>query len=385
MFTARRLVVGATLALASLALPVPNLTATASASAPTAIVSMGDSFISGEGGRWQGNSTDGWDPDRDGTDRAYRSKWWGWSYDYDAVYPGSVGNGCHRSDVAEIKSAAISVDEKINLACSGAVAENIWRSSNGGTTFKGEAPQADQLAGVAAQYDVQMIVVSIGGNDLGFADVLTACFTAYVSGGAACNTAQQAVIDEKMPTMLADAGKAIDEIRAVMSDAGQSPASYQLVVQSYPSPLPRASEMRYPESGWSRVTTGGCPVWDADADWARDSMVPAIDAALQGLAESKGASFLSLRDAFEGREICSTSSRLVIDDGDTPDSSAHEWMRFLVSGAVQGDLQESIHPNAFGQQALGACLTQLHAQAAGSWRCTNTAGSGSASMALAPA
>ena len=74
---------------------------------PDVVVSLGDSFISGEGGRWNGNSNDGWDPDRDNTDRAHRSNWWSWWYDYDAVYPGSAGNGCHRSDVAEIHSSGI--------------------------------------------------------------------------------------------------------------------------------------------------------------------------------------------------------------------------------------------------------------------------------------
>jgi hypothetical protein len=37
---------------------------------PTAAVSLGDSYISGEGGRWQGNSIDPL-ADRDGTDRAF--------------------------------------------------------------------------------------------------------------------------------------------------------------------------------------------------------------------------------------------------------------------------------------------------------------------------
>lgn len=382
----RTLLIGTTLAMAAAALPAIGGTSTVTASQPTAIVSMGDSFISGEGGRWNGNSNDGWDPDRDGTDRAHRSGWWGtWWYDDDAVYPGSSSNGCHRSDVAEIQSATIAVDAKINLACSGAVANNIWRASQGGVTFKGEAPQADQLAGVAAGHDVELIVLSIGGNDVGFSDVLTACFTSYVTGGSPCHTAQQSVIDQKIPTMVADTQKAIDEIRAVMSAAGQGPSTYQLVLQSYPAPLPRASEIRYPESGWSRVTTGGCPIWNADADWARDTMVPLMDAQIHAIAETNGASFLSLADAFQGREICSTSASLVEGDWDTPNSVDHEWVRFLTSGGVQGDLQESIHPNAFGQQALGVCLTQIHAQGAGSWSCTNSAGQDNAAMSLSPA
>lgn len=57
--------------------------------------------------------------------------------------------------MAPIKSAAISVSERINLACSGARTQHIWRGSQGGQVFKGEAPQGDQLATVAQQKNVK--------------------------------------------------------------------------------------------------------------------------------------------------------------------------------------------------------------------------------------
>ena len=120
-------------------------------SGPTAIVSLGDSFISGEAGRWNGNSLNLFGT-RDGTDRAARCTLGIFcSYDAARVYGSTATNGCHRSDVATIKSAAISVSEKINIACSGAKTSNIWRASQGGQSFKGEAPQADQLLTIAQQ------------------------------------------------------------------------------------------------------------------------------------------------------------------------------------------------------------------------------------------
>src|SRR5215216_7024570 len=111
----------------------------------TASVSLGDSFISGEAGRWNGNSLNPYGT-RFGTDRAARCTWYGsCSYDPHRVYGSSYDNGCDRSDVAPIKTAAISVNERINLACSGARTQHIWRGSQGGQVFKGEAPQGDQL------------------------------------------------------------------------------------------------------------------------------------------------------------------------------------------------------------------------------------------------
>ena len=65
----------------------------------TALVTLGDSFISGEAGRWQGNSIDS-TTDRSGTDRA----WTGTGYDPSLIYGATDANGCHRSDVAEALS-----------------------------------------------------------------------------------------------------------------------------------------------------------------------------------------------------------------------------------------------------------------------------------------
>jgi hypothetical protein len=156
------------------------------ASAPTAAVSLGDSYISGEAGRWQGNSID---PllDRDGTDRAFT----GTGYDLSRVYlPPSDTDGCHRSDVAEIRSGPLPVNERVNVACSGAQTRNIFRSASGGQGQNGELPQADQLAAVARQKRVELVVLSIGGNDLGFFSIVNACLQAYETGGPPCQPSQ---------------------------------------------------------------------------------------------------------------------------------------------------------------------------------------------------
>ncbi|HVX31831.1 MAG TPA: hypothetical protein VHA80_01725 [Solirubrobacterales bacterium] len=69
---------------------------------PTAIASMGDSFISGEGGRWLGNGSEPFGT-RSGTDRAaYGCGVLGCAYDPARIYGASEANDCHRSDVAPI-------------------------------------------------------------------------------------------------------------------------------------------------------------------------------------------------------------------------------------------------------------------------------------------
>jgi hypothetical protein len=351
----------------------------------TAIVSLGDSYISGEAGRWEGNSNSQFDS-RDGTDRAYTGGCC--SYDTSRVYlGGSDDNGCHRSDVAEILSNTIAVGEKVNLACSGATTAHVIRASQGGQSHDGEAPQADQLAAVAQRDAVKLVVLSIGGNDLGFADIIQECVTDWTTSSADdpeyCYDDQQPQVDARMPGAMAAVGTAIDEVRAVMSGAGYAQSDYRFVLQSYPSPVPRGAENRYSESGWSRLTTGGCPFWNRDSDWARDSLVAQISDKLRSVATGRGLEFLDLRDTLQGREVCATAASLAGSSGPSPTMS--EWTRFLVSGAGQGDLQESFHPNAYAERGLGRCLTLLWSSSPGRFACRNTPGQSYTAMTLAGA
>ncbi|WP_327164969.1 GDSL-type esterase/lipase family protein [Streptomyces zaomyceticus] len=342
---------------------------------PTAVVTMGDSYISGEAGRWLGNSLTN-SGSRNGTDRA----WTGSAYDPSRVY-GTTAGGCHRSDTAEVRSAGPIASSLINLACSGATTKNVFRASQGGQAYRGEAPQADQLAAVAASHDVELIALSVGGNDLGFADIITTCATDYIVWYSYCHDDQQDEVDARIDGAMADVGRSVDEIRAVMTSAGYSASDYRIVLQSYPSPIPRASENRYVESGWSRTNTGGCPFWNADSDWARDSLVPQLANRLKGVAAAKGVQFMDLRDALQGREVCARASRQVTSTAPASGTSS-EWARWIDSQSTQGLVQESMHPNAFGQQAFGRCLALVHARPTGNHSCRNTAGAGPSGMYL---
>jgi GDSL-like Lipase/Acylhydrolase family len=367
------------------ALAVPASAHAGPGSSTTAIVSLGDSYISGEAGRWQGNSINA-AGNRDGTDRAaFNCTAVVCSYDPARVYGATAANGCDRSDVAEIKSNTISSATKVNFACSGATTANIFRASKGGEPFKGEPTQGDQLLYTAVKSNVKLVVLSIGGNDLGFAGIVQACATAYLTHQPPCEESQQAVLDSKFPTAMREVGRAIDEIRSIMSSAGYTSSQYRLIVQSYPSVFVRASENRYPELNVAtRAGVGGCPSYDSDADWARDSVVNQIANGLKFVALSKGVQFLDLRNAFQGHEICSTSTRQAsVNQAPSPVTS--EWGRFLNQSTVtQGVLQEAVHPNAYGERALGRCLTLIYALSAKGGNCNGAAGQGPDAMAFAP-
>jgi hypothetical protein len=347
-------------------------------SGPTAIVSLGDSFISGEAGRWNGNSLNMFGT-RDGTDRAARCTLGIFcSYDAARVYGPTAASGCHRSDVATIKSAGISVNEKINLACSGAKSVNIWRASQGGQSFKGEAPQADQLLTVAQQKNVKLVVLTILANDVSFSDHVINCTVNWILGLGTCNQAQQAQLNAELPAAMNGLRKSIDEVRAVMAQAGYAPSQWKFVLAGYSSPVPAAADVRY--SGSDRWWTGGCPFYDADFNWAKNQATPQIVDAMRTVAAEKGVQFLDVRDALNGHETCHRNSSLVTGSG--PNPVTKEWVRWVNTGCCQGDAQESMHPNAYGQKAIGTCVALMYAKPTGNWTCRNTPGGSNTAMTL---
>jgi lysophospholipase L1-like esterase len=283
---------------------------------PTAIVSLGDSFISGEGG---------------------------------GSYGASAENGCDRSAMAPIRSAKIDVDEKINLACSGAKTANVWRAVSGGKEHRGEPPQADQLAAVARRFDVKLVVLTVGANDLGFGAIVAGCALDWARSSPGdsryCHDDAQRKIEEGLPATTRNLRKAIREIRAAMASAGRDRGDYRLIVMGYASPFPLGAQIRYPESGWTRLTEGGCPIWNADADWAKRKALPTIAAMMRSAAAAEGAEYLDLQQALEGHEVC------------TP----REWFRPL---DLTGRVRESLHPNPTGQRVIGACISGAYAATA---------------------
>jgi hypothetical protein len=339
-------------------------------SARTAIVSLGDSFISGEGGRWLGNGSEPFGT-RSGTDRAAANcdSWGLCDYEPERVYGASEESGCHRSDVAPIASAPAQVDEKVNLACSGAKIENVLPSATGGRPHFGQQPQADALGEVARRDQVKMVVITVGANDVGFGELVAGCALDWARSSAQapvfCRGSAQAGVDAALPAMERGLGRALAGVREAMMSAGYVRSQYRLVVMGYASPLPPGSWIRYPEQGWSRLNRGGCPIWNADADWATRAASPAIDAAMRRDATAAGAEFLDVQHALDGHQLCDRRSSRAGPAGPSPTKS--EWVRRLAF--VQGSSRESLHPNAYGQRALGACIGLLYASRPGDFAC----------------
>lgn len=279
-----------------------------------AIVSLGDSTLSGEGA---GSYVDGTN--------------------------GKDGNFCHRSSRAEVLRTAVPhYPFKYNFACSGAKAADI-----GKTGKYGEPAQAGQLRKVAKQHRIGAVVLSVGANDdPGFSALLGKCVQASLFGSP-CSQGFRHEWRSQVDAMVPKVTKALRTVRDTMRQAGYRKHQYELIVQSYAAPVgPNAkSELR---------SLDGCPFTGTDLRWIRGAGIRTLDDGMRRAAESADARYLDMAAAGRGHEACTGNAkghqewfnRLRID-----------WKDLKAADRARHAIAASFHPNAAGHAAFAKCLS----------------------------
>ncbi len=203
------------------------------------------------------------------------------------------------------------------LACSGARINALT------TSFKSQPPQLQQLAGVLAAADASLggqvsthplVTITLGGNDIGFLDVLGAC---YVQD---CTALVQQVENSALlpnstvlATALAQAYTAIESVHPGLT----------LVVVGYPNIFPR-----------TQSAVVGCDWLSTSEREAVVHATAALERTVRTAALAAHARYVSTADTLAGHEECTADS----------------WMYPL--GATGGSLRG--HPTLPGQQAIAA-------------------------------
>ena len=282
---------------------------------PLAVVSLGDSTISGEG-----------------------------AGDYQTGTDGQNGDWCHRSTKAEVNNVRLpGVTKQINLACSGADTVDVQL---GNATHDTETSQAAKLGTLARHYRVTAVFIAIGANDNPeFSDLINQCVNAWADSGS-CTDGFTPTWQKRVNAMVPKVVKTLRDIRLAMAGAGYQTSDYELVLQSYAAPIG-------PDVASSLRSLAGCPFRPNDLTWVRQTGVTVLDAGLRRAAEQAGTRFLDLARAGIGHEACSGGS-----------NTASEWFTRLdvVWPDLQSDtrashaLQQSFHPNATGYAKFGGCL-----------------------------
>ena len=374
--------------------------ATGPPSGPPAVVSLGDSYISGEGGRWAGNNHDGLIYLRSADTGS------------DAYFPPGRNSeqiaGCHRSRSAEIgiftgQRSAISE----NLACSGATTSTV-----DGDPFKpgidfynrnGHLGQALMLEDYARTHDVRMVVLSIGGNDFHFSSVIKTCLADFLLSSVFkqihCKD-DRSVLSQISPGTVAnrvgDIYRAMVNVGEALRLDGYPRSHWKFVLQLYPAPLPPGASNRYKEFGYDRQVTGGCGVSNADTDWARGQFLPAVNQAvltaghrLESQLLGPGIDnvvYLQTDPTLSRHQLCAKGLQQLTRPYTTPGTAKiAEWFTQIRTVTTAGshilspyEIQEGLHPDYWGQLAMRNCLRQLwnnagvlNAAAGSYWHCND--------------
>ncbi|GHH18418.1 SGNH/GDSL hydrolase family protein [Streptomyces lanatus] len=187
----------------------------------------------------------------------------------------------------------------------------LWAAANSPSSFDFTACSGAQTGDVTASQlgplssATALVSISIGGNDAGFADIMTTC---VLQGDSACvsriNTAK-AFVDSTLPGRLDNVYTAIRT---------RAPSAH-VVVLGYPR--------------FYKLGASGCIGLSETKRRALNDAADYIDAATAKRAADHGFTFADVRPAFTGHELCSGS----------PWMHAVSWL----------NIPESYHPTAAGQ------------------------------------
>jgi len=296
---------------------------------PVRLLAMGDSYISGEGAYSYRNGTD------------------------------TSNNKCHQSTASYpyLLGAAYAA-EYHSVACSGAVMANIYSGEDdyeNQTTnkqyqrkFSDEEKniiKANYVPGNIEQYDFlkytnpNTILLSIGGNDIAFADIVKRCVLSFAWGPCYHKQSERKslllTIYSKFHTLKSTYSKILSE----------APEGARLYVMGYPQVV-------------SPVGSCGVSVHLDDSERQFASLlINRLNETVKIAAESSGAVYVDVSDALVGHKLCDTH-----DDGVNGLTSGDDKLSigiFVGTNSHSFGLgNESYHPTALGHQLLSNAIAE---------------------------
>jgi len=227
-------------------------------SANAAIVSLGDSYSSGEG-----------------------------AGPFDSETKTKIGSGCHRSSKAWPR--LLGVPKRNHFACSGAKTDNFFVGQK--TDLRGGAdifPQLDRLSYLASQEVVSKVYVTIGGNDLGFGSIIRSCRLGP-SPPRHCLTDLEGKDFPKLKN------EVLPNVRFSLIAAKQASNNADVILVGYPDVIPRGM---LHNCGWIDDGEHSRLLW----------LQSKLNSTLRKAADDAGVAYVPIRDALEDHELCRKDS-----------------------------------------------------------------------------
>ncbi|MGW7052776.1 SGNH/GDSL hydrolase family protein [Streptomyces sp. NPDC054887] len=230
-----------------------------------------------------------------------------------AGVPNQVDSNCMRSDrnYPALLNAALSPAAHKDVTCGGATTVHMTSAQNASAP-----PQLDALSA-----DTDLVTLTIGGNDVGFANIIVRCVTlgAFNLGGSPCkNSYTWTGTDQLAATVNATAPKIAAAIDGIRKRAPQA----RVLVTGYPAILPDDGT----NCPWVATIAKG------DAPWLRDTH-KRLNAMIATQAAARGAVYVDTYTKSIGHDVCKPAGT--------------RWMEPLVTNAAA-----PFHPNAAGERAM---------------------------------
>jgi lysophospholipase L1-like esterase len=248
-----------------------------------------------------------------------------------------------------------------SVACSGATVQDILPAAaasypgqvRGGTALSqrssdniaqilgnfspGYLPQANFVS----QYQPKTLTVSVGGNDIGFGDILAQCVLPHLR-----NTTCYSTYEDRL-----ELARTIDKENAALKGLLQKLKAK--------SPATAIYVIGYPQIA---AEHGDCAL-NVHLDEAEivfsEQIVQHLDEAIAQAAQSAGAQYVDISQALAGHRLCETAASQVAVNGLTAGAAAGITIDGVSS--IKFLAKESYHPNAFGYQLIEqAILNQTH-------------------------
>jgi lysophospholipase L1-like esterase len=268
-------------------------------------VAMGDSYSSGEGAKQyiKGSNFDD------------RNDLWPFNDDQEAH------NRCRRSENAYSQVITNRFDftgGSTFVACSGATVSDLTDPNSSNT---GEQPQLDAL-----NKDTSLATISIGGNDLGFAEIVQACIVNGAGGLPGVSKCQDKY-EPQMSGRLADLKKKLSVQYQAMKDKAPNA---RIIIMGYPHLF-----VDNPGDSFGNL------LFKEDQIWMNEKGTQ-LNAMLKATAEEAGVEFVDPSFAFKGHEL----------------GSKDPWINDLDFGGPGIMLVDpgSFHPNAQGQSVMAGLM-----------------------------
>lgn len=229
-------------------------------------------------------------------------------------------NHCHRSAHAygqQVYQGGDFAGDFVFGACSGGIVGDYYGNNHGGNA--GEGPQQDHITD-----DTSLITISMGGNDFGFADVLTQC--------ALHSCATPEYQQQLQQTIATEQAQLVQMYKDMRDRAGPDAV---IVVVGYPHLFVDTGDHGIGYS--STITDEERQFLNNMADQADQAIADAISQA------NAGVELVDIRDDFAGHEVGS-------DDPWIHDLDI-DWDWFNTHPAAS-----SFHPTAPGQAAIAAAV-----------------------------